>query len=211
MISEVMRRGTPYCFPLRVGRRDIINQTYDFHLPPRHASVVAIGHDPFGCAGSNIAWRFVLQLFKQLPLALHPLLDFVHCNGQALVLVVTAIPGLCGHVALTCCHKVTSGEVFVTGSRAPRLMNGFEARKTIRQLHVAVASQPDQEGRMIGVDIRVISRRCNEAHSVAFAFEGQAGLCCQCWANQPSFLRQLPLFGKASRALCKVLSITAVR
>ena len=81
---------------------------------PEARTFVAIGH---GRAGSNIARRFVLQLFKQLPLALHPLLDFVHCNGQALVLVVTATPGLCGHVALTCCHKVTSGEVFVTGSR----------------------------------------------------------------------------------------------
>ena len=78
-----------------VGRR-ARGQVGALHRAAADAAGVAVGGQPLGHPCPHIAGGLVLQLLAQLPLALLPLLELVHGNGQPLVHVVAAVAGLGG-------------------------------------------------------------------------------------------------------------------
>ena len=73
----------------------VVHEVDALHGAPANAAGEALGHEPLGCAGADVAAvRVVLQLRLQLLVALLPLLDFVGGDGEALVLVVARVAGL---------------------------------------------------------------------------------------------------------------------
>ena len=108
------------------------------------AATEALRHDPLGRAGAHVAaGGVVFQLRLQFLLALLPLSDLVHGDGEALVAVVAGVAGLRCLVDLGLPGRLARALVFRAAGRAAvagfvQLLGDGEA---VGQLDVAVAAQ----------------------------------------------------------------------
>ena len=135
------------------------NKVAGFDRSSHHPSAVAVGNEALSHSGTHVPHLLGLQLFGEVLLAFHPFLHLVHCNGEALVLIVASIPRLCCLGNLGFFDQLPDGHlpvaILLTQSLAVRVGGDGE---TVRWLHIAVASQGSQQCRVASIEVGIVAR-----------------------------------------------------
>ena len=197
----------------RVAVLQVVHEVDALHGAPADAAGEALGHEPLGGAGAHVAAvRVVLQLRFQLLVALLPLLDFVHGDGEALVLVVAGLAGLgrLGDLRLSAdLAEVLLGGA-VQGAAAAGLVELLGDGEPVGHLDVAVAAQGRQHGWVVAIEVRVVAGAAELAQGAPLALQRHLHLRREAFAHQHGLVHQAVFSREARLALAGVLLVSAV-
>ena len=172
---------------------------------------VAVGDDALAHPGTHVAGLFVLELLGQVLLGLHPFLALVHGHGQALVLVVRGIAGLCCLGDLRLPDQGSDGQRLVALVLAQGVAVGERRhREPVGRLHVAVAAEGSEERRVRAVQVRLVAGAPRESDHASLAVMRHVLCLGEAGANQQGLLRQPAGAREAALALRGVLGILAM-